>query len=282
MVQKVPPKPGQIRMLVLDLDGTLLRSDKTVGPRTVQALQAAHARGVEIVLNSGRMTAAMEPTAERLGIDCHLIAYNGAAATAPRAQGRRRLFEKPLDLGVALELAAIARERRLQFNYYREEQVYSEDFPEAKPFREIYLARTQSPFRFVERLEAHMDVPPLKVLFVVSPDLREAMYEELKPRFGRRSNMTRTDPEYLEFLHPEVDKGVGVQGLCETLGIPMSAVMAVGDGDNDAPMVARAGWGVAVRNAQPSVLRVAAARTEADCDHDAVAEAVERWILRAG
>ncbi len=281
MVQKSPLKPGQIRMLVLDLDGTLLRSDKTVGPRTIQALHAAHDRGVVVVLNSGRMTAAMEPTAERIGIDCHLIAYNGASATAPRAQGRCRLFEKPLDLGVALELAAIARAGRLQFNYYRDELVYSEDVPDARPFREVYYARTKSPFRLVERIEDHMDVPPLKVLFVVSPAMRDAMYDELQPRFGSRSNMTKTDPEYLEFLHPEVDKGVGVQGLCDTLKIPMSAVMAVGDGDNDAPMVARAGWGVAVRDARPSVLQVAAARTEADCDHDAVAEAVERWILKA-
>jgi len=280
VVQKAPPKPGQIRMLVLDLDGTLLRSDKTIGPKTIEALHAARDRGVEIVLNSGRMTAAMEPTAERIGIDCHLIAYNGATATGPKAQGRKRLFEKPLDLGIAKELAQIARERRLQFNYYRDELVYSEDHPEMRPFREIYWARTRSPFRFVERIEDHMDVPPLKVLFVLDPAMREAMFEELKPRFGKRSNMTRTDPEYLEFLHPEVDKGVGVRGLCEALQIPLSAVMAIGDGDNDGPMVACAGWGVAVSDARESVLNVAAARTKADCDHDAVAEAVERWILK--
>jgi hypothetical protein len=281
VVEKAPPKSGQIRMLVLDLDGTLLRSDKTVSPRTIQALHAARDRGVEIVLNSGRMTAAMEPTAERIGIDCHLIAYNGASATGPRAQGAKRLFEKPLDLGIAMELATIARERRLQFNYYRDELVYSEDHPELRRYRDIYESRTRSPFRFVERIEDHMAVPPLKVLFVVDPAMREELYDELKPRFGKRSNMTKTDPEYLEFLHPEVDKGVGVQGLCDALHIPMSAVMAVGDGDNDGPMVACAGWGVAVSDARESVLKVAAARTEADCDHDAVAEAIERWILKA-
>lgn len=279
MVQKAPPRLGQIKMLVLDLDGTLLRTDKTVGPRTIQALHAAHDRGVAIVLNSGRMTAAMEPTEERIGIDCHIIAYNGATATSPKAEGRKCLFAKPLNLEIARELAVIARERRLQFNYYRDELVYSEDYPEVRPYREIYWTRTHSPFRFVERIEDHMDVPPLKVLFVVSPEMREAMFEELTPRFGRRSNMTRTDPEYLEFLHPEVDKGVGVKGLCDAMKIPLSAVMAVGDGDNDGPMVACAGWGVAVRDARESVLKVAAAQTEADCDHDAVAEAIERWIL---
>lgn len=279
MKVQAPPTPGQIKMLVLDLDGTLLRSDKTVSPRTIRALHLARERGVEVVLNSGRMTAAMEPTADRMGMDCYLIAYNGAAATGPRALGRKRLFEKPLDLEIARELAAIARARHLQFNYYRDELVYTEDHPELRRHRDVYESRTRSPFRFVERLEHYMDVAPLKVLFVVDPPVRDRLYDELKPHFGARSNMTKTDPEYLEFLHPEVDKGVGVQGLCDALRIPMASVMAMGDGDNDAPMVARAGWGVAVSNARPSVLDVAKARTEGDCDHDAVAEAVERWIL---
>ena len=279
MVTKSPPARGQIKMLVLDLDGTLLRSDKTVGSRTIAALQEAHKRGVEIVLNSGRMTAAMFPTAEKIGIDCNIISYNGAAATAPRSQDQKRLFEQPLDLDVALELAGIARKKRLQYNYYREERVYSEKHEDLMRFVDLYVQRTGSPYRFVERLEDHMSVPPLKVIFVVDPPVREALYDELQPRFEGRANVTKTDPEYLEFLHPAVNKGVGVQGLCDALSIPMSAVMAIGDGDNDAPMIGRVGWGVAVANARESVLERAAAKTENDCDHDAVAEATERWIL---
>jgi len=279
VIEKPPPERGQIRMLVLDLDGTLLRSDKTVGPRTLKALHAARDRGVEVVLNSGRMTASMEPVSEHIGIDCHIISYNGAAATAPRSQGRRRLFEKPLDVGVARELAGIAHTKRLQYNYYRDELVYSEKHADLQRFVDLYVKRTSSPFRFVDRLEDHLNVPPLKVLFVVDPPVREALYDELQPVFADRANVTKTDPEYLEFLHPEVDKGVGVQGLCDALKVPLSAVMAVGDGDNDAPMIGRVGWGVAVADARESVLKVAAAQTQNNCDHDAVAESIERWIL---
>lgn len=274
-----PPVPGQIRLIVLDLDGTLLRDDKTIGPRTRQALHAAHARGVRMVLNSGRMTAAMEASAGLLGLDCYLISYNGACAVAPREQGRRPLFQRPLSLEVARELAALAGRRHFQFNYYRDELIYSEDHPDLRRFVEIYRGRTGSPYYFVPRLEEHLNVAPLKVIFVVDPPVREALAEELGPRFAGRANMVKTDPEYLEFLHPEVDKGVGLRGLCAALNMPVSRVMAVGDADNDAPMVAAAGWGVAVANARESVRRAADAITLADCNHDGVAEAVERWVL---
>ena len=273
------PQPGQIRMIALDLDGTLLRSDNTIGPRTLQALHEAHARGVQVVLNSGRMVAAMESTADLLGLDVYAVGYNGAAASAPRAQGRRRLFERPVPRDVARELVDLAHERRLQLNYYRDELVFSEDRPDLRPFVELYRARTGSPFRFVANLADHLDVPPLKAIFVTDPAERERLAEELAPRFAGRANLTKTDPEYLEFLHPEVHKGAGLRGLCEALKLPLSRVMAVGDADNDAPMVAAAGWGVAMANARESVRQAACVITENDCNHDGVAEAVERWVL---
>jgi Cof subfamily protein (haloacid dehalogenase superfamily) len=273
------PQPGQIKMIALDLDGTLLRSDHTIGPRTIAALHEAHRRGVEVILNSGRMVAAMEKTADLLGLDVYAIGYNGAAASAPRAQGRRRLFQQPVPMDVARELYQISRERHLHLNYYRDELVYSEDHADLRRHAEVYRSRTGSPFRFVPRLEEYFDVAPLKVIFVTDPPVRDQLAVELGPRFAGRANMTKTDPEYLEFLHPEVDKGVGLKGLSDALHLPLTAVMAVGDADNDAPMVATAGWGVAVANARECVRRVACAITENDCDHDGVAEAVERWVL---
>lgn len=277
--RKRPPEPGAIRLINLDLDGTLLRRDNTIGARTIAALHEAHRRGVTVVLNSGRMTPAMERPAELLGLDVFLISYNGAVACAPRAERRRRLFERPMRLDVARELVALARERKLQLNYYLDELVYSEMHEHVRPWIELYRRRTGSPYRIVERIDAHLDRAPMKVLFIVEPALRDELEAELRPLYEPRATVTRTDPEYLEFLHPAVDKAAGLRGLCEALGIAMQEVLAVGDSDNDEPAVRAAGWGVGVANAREKVRAAADALTEADCDHDGVGEAVERWVL---
>src|SRR5260221_129684 len=99
MIQAKPPHP--IRMIALDLDGTLLRSDKSVGPRTMDALRAAHAKGIAIALASGRMTPAMEKTAESLQIDCNIVSYNGAVVCSRGARERTRLFHQPLAANIA-------------------------------------------------------------------------------------------------------------------------------------------------------------------------------------
>ncbi|MCW8131253.1 MAG: HAD family phosphatase [Planctomycetota bacterium] len=279
MANREAPKPGEIRLISLDLDGTLLRSDNRIGERTRTALKKAHDRGVSIVLNSGRMTPSMEFAAELLDFDVHLISYNGAAASSPKAQGRAKLFEKPMFLDVARELLAFAKTRGLQLNYYLDEVIYSEDAPHLRPHIDLYVRRTGSPYKFVERAEAHATRAPYKVLFIVDPKVRDPLEAELAPRYASRATITRTDPEYLEFLHPEVDKGVGLRGLAAAMGFSMEQVMAVGDADNDEPMVRAAGWGVGMANAKPSVRAVARAITQNDHNHDGVGEAVERWVL---
>lgn len=275
-----PPQPPQpIRMIALDLDGTLLRSDKTIGPRTIDALRKAHAKGVEIALASGRMTPAMEDAAKALDLDVCIVSYNGAAVCGRGSKGRQRLFHQPLRAEIARELYTYAREKRHQVNFYHEDVIISEDGPHLRPFIEIYRSRTGSPYRFVEALEAFMHHPPTKLLFVTAPETRHAIERDLRPLFESRVTIIRTDPEYLEFLDLSANKGNGVIKLAEILGIPMNQVMAMGDGENDVPMLQSAGFGVAVANAGEHCRAAAQAITQNDHDHDAVGEAVEKWVL---
>jgi Cof subfamily protein (haloacid dehalogenase superfamily) len=269
----------EIRLLALDLDGTLLRRDYSIGERTRKAVHEAHRRGIRIVLNSGRMTPSMERPADLLGLDVYLISYNGAVGTATRAENRKCLFHQPILPDVAGELVALATDRHLQLNYYLDEIVYSEDHADLAHFVELYKKRTGAPYRMVESLASCTVRAPTKALFVMESADRDALYDELQPAYANRATVVKTEPEYLEFLHPKVNKGVGLAGLCESLGIEMSQVMAIGDSDNDEPVVRAAGWGVGVANAKEKVRAAADAITENDCDHDGVAEALERWVL---
>lgn len=268
-----------IRMIALDLDGTLLSSDRSISSRNRQALRAAHKKGIEIVLASGRMTPAMEDAAAQLELDVHLVSYNGAAVCSPHANKRERLFHQPLPAAVARDLFAIARERRYQVNFYHNDVIVSEDAPHLRPHIDVYRSRTQSPFRFVERLDDYLHESPTKLLFVVDPAVRNPLSEELEEKFGTRATVVRTDPEYLEFLNTNVDKGRGVERLAQMLNIPLHSIMAMGDGENDVTMLRSVGFGVAVANAGAPAKSAAKAGTQNDHNNDAVAEAIERWVL---
>jgi len=276
---KREPQPGQIKLVSLDLDGTLLRSDNSIGPRTLKALEAAHRKGVKVALNSGRMTPSMELVADLIPFDVYIVSYNGAAAKGLRAERRRTLFERSMPLDVAIEMTTLAKQRGLHINYYLDELIHCETDPVTQPYIDLYRTRTGSPFRIVERIEAFFDRAPMKVLFVVDPPVRDELEAELRPKYERRATVTKTEPEYLEFLHPQVDKGVGLAGLAQGLGLPIEATLAVGDADNDAPMLLAAGWGVAMANAKPLTRSRADAFTEASHNEDGVAEALERWVL---
>ena len=272
--------PAPVRLIALDLDGTVFRHDKSIGKRTVEALTAAHKKGVHVVLASGRMTPAMESAIDLLGLDLFLVSYNGAAICAPRAQSRKRVFFSPLPSDVARDLHAFGRKHRYQINFYHEDMILTEDAPHLRPWIDLYRSRTTSPFRIVERLEDFMHHAPAKVLIVTDPETRNRLLKEMAPAFGSRSFMVCSDPEYLEFLSPDVCKGRGVARFAELQGIPMENVMAVGDGDNDVTMLQLAGLGVAVANGSPQCKAVAKHVTTRTNEDDAVAEAVERFVLK--
>ena len=90
----------------------------------------------------------------------------------------------------------------------------------------------------------------------------------------------KTEAEYLEFLAPGADKGEAVAFIAAELGVELNAVMAMGDGENDVPMLSRVGWPVVPANAGVLAKAAAKAVTENDHENDAVGEAVERWVLK--
>lgn len=276
-MQQKPDVP--IRLIALDLDGTLLRSNHLPGKKSVEALHAAHAQGIEIVLASGRMTPAMESAAKAVGLDSFLVSYNGAAVCGRIADGRERLFHRPLPTKIASELYAYARQNTLQVNYYLDDVVVSEDSPALRPWSDMYHERTGSPFHFVESLEGFLDREPTKLLFVMDSSRREAVATHWREILGARADVVKTEDEYLEFLAPGADKGSAVAFIGERLGIENAAIMTMGNGENDVPMLLRAGWSVAVANAGSKCKAAAKAVTENDHENDAVAEALERWVL---
>lgn len=268
-----------IRLIALDLDGTLLDDNKQISAATRDALHAAAARGVQIVLASGRMSPAITPVADDLAVDGPIISYNGARVIGPAAAGRDVWWNQPLPARYADELIAYHERHGIQMNYYLDDVLYSVDRPEMRPFLELYCRRTGSAPHFMSNLRGFIGREPTKIILLMKPSRRDELFDVFKKKYGGNVWVVKSDPEYLEFLNSAVNKGQAFRILCRRLGIDPAETMACGDGDNDADMLAAAGVGVAMANASEASKAAARYTTRRSNHEGGVAEAVERFVL---
>jgi Cof subfamily protein (haloacid dehalogenase superfamily) len=268
----------KIRLVAIDLDDTLLRSDLTISERTVAVLRQVRARGVVVTLSTGRMFSSARPFAERLEFDVPLITYGGALVK--NAGTGEVLYNRPLEPEVARLVIRFARERKVQLNFYLlngdDDELYAELIT---PWGESYGRFSQVPFRQVPDLEALLeDGNPLKLLLIDDEPAADRCLLELRELLGERVHLAKSKPRFVEVDHPEATKGRALQELAAWMQVDRSQILAVGDNYNDIEMLKFAGLGIAVANAPPEVQRLAGHVTASN-DQDGVAQALERFVL---
>ena len=255
---------SDIKVLALDLDGTLTNDQKLVTPRTRAALDAAIAKGVTIVLASGRPTAGIQPLAEELGLDkkggC-ILSYNGGKIVDCRTG--ETLVEKTLDPALVPELCAFAAAQDIAILTYNREGIVCERDKDEWANKECFT--TKLPMIHVDDLASYVDYPICKMLVTLDPARRDAVCAAGQQQFQGRVDLYPSSPFFIEAV---------------PLGVTRDNLMACGDGLNDRSMIAFAGVGVAMQNAEQPVKDAADYVTAADNNHDGVAEAVEKFILK--
>ena len=272
-------KMSKIKVLALDLDGTLTNDQKIVTPRTRAALDAAIAQGVTVVLASGRPTAGILPLAKDLGLDkkggC-ILSYNGGKIV-DCATGET-LYEKTLDPAVVPELCAFAAAQDVAVLTYNSEGIVCERDKDEWANKECFT--TKLPMIHVDDLASYVDYPICKMLVTLDPARRDAVCAAGQQQFQGRVDLYPSSPFFIEAVPLGVAKDGSLAALLEHMGLTRDNLMACGDGLNDRSMIAFAGMGVAMQNAEQPVKDVADYVTAADNNHDGVAEAVEKFILK--
>ena len=267
-----------IRVLALDLDGTLTNDQKEVTPRTRAALEAAAEQGVTIVLASGRPTAGIMPLAKELELDrkggC-ILSYNGGCIVD--CGTGETLYQKVLDPAFIPELCAFAAEQKVAIVTYNKEGVVTEHPDDEWASKEGFICKL--PMIGVEDLARYVDYPISKMLIALDPSRRDEVCAAGQKQFGGRLDIYPSSPFLIEVVPLGVAKDVSLGALLERKNLTRDNLMACGDGLNDRSMIAFAGVGVAMQNAEEPVKAVADYVTEADNNHDGVAEAVEKYIL---
>jgi Cof subfamily protein (haloacid dehalogenase superfamily) len=247
-------KPLPYRALALDLDGTLLNADGRLDDPTAAILRALAARGLRIILASGRMTARVLPYAEQLGIPVDLVAYNGSEVLSHGPTGWSTLSSRGLSTPARDAVYALSRSHSVFLNVYAHGKLHGYhpqgDFTWSKHYE------TNSGATYAGK---HTRLPDLpiegihKLLVISTPAERDHLHDTWSPLLSDHCVLTKSNPEYLEFLAKDVSKGTALRIWLDHNGLAASDLLAFGDAENDLEMLRLAGLGIAMANATPGL-----------------------------
>ena len=273
-----------VRLIALDIDGTLLRSDKTLAPRTRLALDRARSRGVRLVLVTGRRYPSALRVAEDLGGEVPLVLHNGALVV----EGGRVLRCRPLARDAALRAIAIGRSAGEEPVVHCGAAGEGWLLVDAAACREglvgYYLERAGDEVRSVsDLLQALEAEAPIQVMFGGARPRMEPLRERLLAGLGRLARVERTvypatGLVLLDVIDPGVGKAEALSYLQQRWGIPREQTLAIGDNWNDREMLAASGLGFVMGNADPELLALGLPALPGN-DEDGVACAVEQYVL---
>lgn len=266
------------KMIVLDLDDTLLRDDHTISERTKKALMDAQEFGVKVVLASGRPTYAMRDIAKELHLEkygSYILSFNGAKITD--CQTDEELFSSTLSPETTHHLYEVS--RREDIDVWIHTYVGDTIVTEANnQYTEIEAEITGLPIVEVDSFTAAIDEPVVKVLMVEAPERLIGIEKQLQAEFAGKLSVMRSKPFFLEFTEAGVTKGTSLNYLIQKLGIKREEVIAMGDSYNDQAMIEFAGLGVAMGNAPDDIKAIADHVTDTNMN-DGVAKVVEEFVL---
>lgn len=266
------------KLLVLDVDGTLLNDKKEITPHTLSALLKVQQMGVHIVLASGRPTYGVLPIAEALELNHYggyILSYNGGQII--NAQTGEIMFEKRINPELIPYLNKKAKKNDFAIFTYLKDTIITDKPENSHVQQEAALNKMQ--IVKTDHFPEAIDFSPCKCMLVGDEeDLLVGLENHWKKRLAGTLDVFRSETYFLEVVPCFIDKGNTLGILMEMLSVPAEKVMAIGDGVCDFSMLQLAGLGVAMGNAQDSV-KACADFTTLTNNADGVAIAVEKAIL---
>ncbi len=260
-----------IRLIALDLDGTLVDLGLKFSPRVKATIAAAQARGVGVTLATGRSLISARPFAEALNICMPLICYQGGLIV--ECDGRV-LHRAVLGRHLAAQVLALSESNGWHATLYREGEFYLSEL--RRPL-EFYQGFLNPVIHQAADLHELLDRDPDKLIIITEGNGDEIL-AGLRQHLDGQASIVRSHELFIEVNPLGVDKGAGLAWTADYLGVPQACVMAVGDQDNDVPMLAWAGLSVAMGDGSPAA-QAAADWIAPTLEEDGAAVAIEKFVL---
>ncbi|GHT43455.1 haloacid dehalogenase [Bacteroidia bacterium] len=266
------------KLLVLDVDGTLLNDKKEVAPSTLTAIRMVQQMGMQVVLASGRSTHGLRPIAHTLELDKYngyIMSYNGGQII--NMQTNELLFERRISPKEIPYIERTAKKNGFPLLTYHLDTLITNDASNRHVQEEA--ARNNMRIEEVAELAFHITFSPCKCMIVGDDEPEIAALEAmLKKRLSGSLDVFRSEPFFLEVVPPLINKADTLGVLMEKLSVAPEEMIAIGNGPCDIGMIQMAGLGIAMANAGEQVQRCADYVTASN-EEDGVAKAIEEHIL---
>lgn len=264
------------RLIALDLDGTVLTSDVSILPSTVEAVAYARSKGVKVVVCTGRIVGEAAVFSKEIGASSLLISAGGAAISDVRNARNVKEWAMPWDIGARVVEAV--QNRPVTVMIYVGDRLY------LNPYSDEILSNTKRTEGFWSSKVVLPDVAAAirENRFPVSKVFARGETKHLAAALGEISKLpgihiTRSAENNFEVMPEGVNKGLALGELTHVMGISMDEVMAIGDSDNDTDMLRVVGMPVVMGNGDEAVKHLAKYITDTN-DNDGVAKAIYKFI----
>jgi Cof subfamily protein (haloacid dehalogenase superfamily) len=264
-----------IGLLLSDVDGTLITSDKKLTDRSVNAVRRLHDTGILFAITSGRPPRGMATLTAPLRLTTPIAAFNGGVIVDAQMTV---LEQRTLPTDLVLPIADLMRSHDLDVWVYRGRDWYVADPNGPHVHREAWTVR------FAPQVMRSLNglTEDVAKLVGVSDDYQAVSRatEAVHEKFGDHVSAATSQPYYLDVTHPDANKGFVARYLADRYGLAREQIATIGDMPNDVLMFAHSGLSIAMGNADPQVKR-AARRTTTCNDDEGFANAIERYVLAA-
>ncbi|MBW3696972.1 HAD family phosphatase [Vibrio sp. T187] len=265
------------KLVALDMDGTLLNSNKEISLENKQAITKAREAGIKVVLASGRPLEGMQSKLDELGIDGQddfVLFYNGSKV---QNISTKEVIHSEISNGrSAKRIAKLAKELGVFVHAFSEQHgLITPQNNEYTQLEATINGLTITEFDF-EQLEDDHQI--IKTMMVAEPSKLTEAIKQLPSELHDQFTVVQSAPFFLEFLNPKSNKGVGIAAIAQHLGIKSEEVICMGDAENDHHMIKFAGLGVAMENAMEETKAIADYITESNDNHG-VAHVIEKFVF---
>lgn len=263
-------------VLVLDVDGTLMRTDKTISQKTIDEIVRIQEAGIKVAIASGRCTAGIMPTARKIRLDefgGYIVSYNGGCIS--NAKTGEIIYNVNLPEGIVPEIYEFSKKEKTGIMTYHNNDIIAEN--DADKYIQIDAKGCDIDIHVVEDFGKEVIYPVNKCLLTGDPDFMATVEPKAAKAFEGRLSVYRSEDFYVEMMPLGIDKAYGLAKLLQCLGYHRNQMICCGDGFNDISMIQYAGLGVAMANASEEV-RNSADYIAPHCDEDGLVDVIKRFI----
>ncbi len=262
-----------VRLLISDVDGTLVTTEKVLTPASIAAVAKLRAAGIQFAVVSSRPPRGMAMLVAPLHIDTPMGAFNGGTIVTPDLTP---IETRVVPVAAAHQALALFEARGVDTWVFAEGEWLLTN-PDAT-YVKRELRTVQFDYRQVDDLGPYLDRAGKIVGTAADFDLLERVETELQGLLGTTAAAHRSQKYYLDITHPDANKGTAVHAIAAHLGIDIADVACIGDMTNDVPMFDVAGYSIAMGNG-PAAVQARAKEVTTGNDEDGFAAAVERFVL---